>query len=117
MVQQPVHALGHLAGSLVGEGNGQNRLRRDAFFADQPGDAAGDHPRLARAGSGENQQGAFGGFDGCALFRVQIGELRLQEASPGGKSPGSSVPAGGKESSARPAVTVECIYMGDLAEI
>ncbi len=39
---------------------------------------------------------AFGGLDGCALFGIQVGNLRRQEASPGGKSPASSVPFGAR---------------------
>ena len=85
VVQQPVDALGHLAGGLVGEGDGQNRVRRDAFLADQPGDAAGDDAGLARAGSGEDQQGAFGGLDGGALFGIQVGELRRQDGIQAGR--------------------------------
>ena len=78
-LQQPVDALGHLAGGLVGEGDGQDGVGRDAFLADQPGDAAGDDAGLARAGSGEDQQRAFGGLDGGALFGIQVGELRRQD--------------------------------------
>jgi len=59
MAQQPVNALAHLAGGLVGEGDGQNGVRRDALLLDKPGDAAGDDARLARAGPGENQQWAL----------------------------------------------------------
>ena len=33
VVQQPVDALAHLLGGLVGEGDGQNGVGRDAFFA------------------------------------------------------------------------------------
>ncbi len=73
VAEQPVDALAHLAGGLVGEGDGQDGVRRDALLADQPGDAAGDDAGLARAGSGENQQGAFGGLDGGALFGIQVG--------------------------------------------
>ena len=65
---------------------------RDALFADEPGDAAGDDAGFARAGSGQDEQGALGGLDGGALFGIQIVEERLQGASPGGKDPGSSVP-------------------------
>ena len=82
VAQQPVDALGHLAGGLVGEGDGQNRVGRDAFFLDQPGDAAGDDAGLARAGAGQDEQRALGGFDGGALFGIQIGEERLQGVGP-----------------------------------
>ena len=72
---------------LLDGGNGQNGVRRDAFFADEPGDAAGDDAGLARAGTGKDEQWSLGGLDGGALFGIQIGELRRQEASPGGKDP------------------------------
>ena len=72
MAQQLVDALGHLGGGLVGEGHGQDRVRRDAFLVDQPRDAAGDDARLARAGAGQDEQRAIGSFDGIALFRIQI---------------------------------------------
>jgi hypothetical protein len=74
VVELPVHALAHLLGGLVGEGDGQDGVGRDAFLGDEPGDAAGDDAGLARAGSGQNEQGAFSGLDGGALFRIQIGE-------------------------------------------
>ncbi len=92
VVEQPVHAGSHFGCCLVGEGEGQDGVRRDAFFADQPGDAAGDDAGFARAGSSENQQRPLGGFDRGALFRVQFVDERLQGASPGGKVPSSSVP-------------------------
>jgi hypothetical protein len=81
-------------GGLVGEGDGQDGVRRDAFFADQPGNAAGDDAGLARSGPGQNQQRAFGGLDGGALFGIQVGELRLQGATvQAGRVLRSSVPA------------------------
>ena len=78
VAEQLVHALGHFAGGLVGEGDGQDGVGRDAFLADQPGDAAGDDAGLARAGAGQDEQRALGGLDGGALFGIQIGEQRLQ---------------------------------------
>ena len=77
----------HLAGGLVGEGDGENGVRRDALFADQPRDAAGDDAGFARAGAGKDQQRAFGGLNGGALFGVQIVDERLQGGNPGGKVP------------------------------
>ncbi len=74
VAQQPVDALAHLAGRFVGKGHGQNRIRRDALFFDQPRNPAGNHARLARAGAGKYQQRPFGGLNRGALFRIQIGE-------------------------------------------
>ena len=79
VAEQPVDALGHLAGGLVGEGDGEDGVGGDAFFADEPGDAAGDDAGFARAGAGEDEQGAFGGLDGGALFGIQIVDERLHD--------------------------------------
>ena len=67
----------HLAGGLVGKRDGQNRVRRDALFLDEPRDAAGDDAGLARAGAGQDEQRALGRFNGGALFGIQIGDERL----------------------------------------
>ena len=45
----------HFLGRLVGEGHGQDAARRDLTGLHQPGDAGGEHARLARARTGENQ--------------------------------------------------------------
>ncbi len=94
-------ALAHLAGGLVGEGDGEDGVGRDAFLANEPGDAAGDDAGLAGACAGEDEQRPLGGFNGGALFGIQIGDERLHGAGPGGKGPWSSLPA--SEGSAQPA--------------
>jgi transposase InsO family protein len=76
-----VNALAHLAGGLVGKGDGQNRVGRDAFFLDEPSNAAGDDAGFARPRPGKNQQRALGGLNGGALFGIQVGEERLQGES------------------------------------
>ena len=79
VAQQPVHALAHLRGCLVGKGHGQNRVRRNILLLDQPGNAAGDYARLARSGPGQDQQGALGSLYGRALFGIQVGkELQMK---------------------------------------
>ncbi len=70
------NALAHFGGGLVGEGHRQDRFRHHAFVLDQVGDAVGDDARFAAAGAGQDQHGAFGGFDGFALLRVQLVEKR-----------------------------------------
>ncbi len=85
VAEQALDALGHLAGGLVGEGDGEDGVGSDALFLDEPGDAAGDDAGLAGAGSGEDQQRALGGFDGGALFGIQFVDERLHGVSPGGK--------------------------------
>ena len=63
---QGLDPLAHLAGRLVGEGHGQDRVGRDPR-AEQVGDPPGDHARLARAGPGEDEEGAVDMGDGLAL--------------------------------------------------
>ena len=46
----------HLARRLVGEGHGEDAVRRDALDLHQPGDAVREHARLAAAGAGEHQR-------------------------------------------------------------
>ena len=94
VAQQPVNALAHLAGGLVGEGDGQNRVGRDAFLLDEPGDAAGDDAGFAGPRPGKNEKRALGSLNGGSLFGIQVGEERLQGEYPGGKLPLSSVPFG-----------------------
>ncbi len=48
-------ALAHLAGGLVGEGDGQDGPSRNLVGADQVGDAVRDHAGLAAAGAGQDQ--------------------------------------------------------------
>ncbi len=81
MAENPVDALRHLAGGLVGEGDGENGVGRDALFLNEPGDSAGDDAGLARAGAGKDEQRALGGFNSSALFGIQIGEERLHGGS------------------------------------
>ena len=92
VAEQPVDALAHLAGGLVGEGDGEDGVGSDAFFLDEPGDAAGDDAGFAGAGSGKDEQRTLGGLDGGALFGIQIVEERLHVPGPGGKVPISSLP-------------------------
>ena len=44
---------------------------------DQMGDAVGQHPRLARAGTGDDQKWATVMHDGLELARVQTGQQRV----------------------------------------
>ena len=63
----------HLAGGLVGEGDGQDVARPHALLQ-QLGDAAGDDPGLAAAGPGQDQQRALDVRDGRLLGGGQVGE-------------------------------------------
>ena len=64
-------------GGFIGEGDGEDGIGRDAFFANKPGDAAGDDTRFARACAGKDEQRPLGGFDGGTLFWIEIGDERL----------------------------------------
>ena len=74
--------FGHLAGRLVGEGNGENRIRRNAGVLNEVGDAVGDGARLAAAGPGQDQHRPFDGLNRLALFWIQFVEKMLQRKSP-----------------------------------
>ena len=67
----------HLPGGLVREGDGQDLLRLHSAGVDQMRDAVGEDARLARARSGNHEQGPLGGEDRLLLRRVQIGEIGL----------------------------------------
>ena len=78
-IHQLFDALPHLGGGLVGEGHRQDGLGHHALVLDQVGDAVGDDARFPAAGAGQDQNRAFGSFDGFALLRVQLfekGQLR-----------------------------------------
>ncbi len=74
MAEDLVDALGHLAGSLIGEGDSEDGVCGDASLFNQIGDAVGDDACLARAGAGEQQDGAVDGLDAFALLRVHVFE-------------------------------------------
>ena len=60
----------HFAGGLVGEGDGEDVSRRDAF-GDEVGDAERDDAGLAGAGAGQDQHRAVQRFDGLALLGIE----------------------------------------------
>ena len=72
--EQLLDALGHLGGGLVGEGDGEDGIRRDALRLNEIGDAVGDDAGLARAGAGQDEQRAVRGLDGGALLRIHLFE-------------------------------------------
>ena len=79
--QQRVHAAGHLAGGLVGEGHREDVARVHAAHGEQVGDAVRDDAGLAAAGARQHEQRPVAGEDGVALRRIQIVEEVVQ---PGG---------------------------------
>ena len=65
--EQQLDALAHLLRGLVGEGDGQQLAGARAPGLHEPGDAMGEHARLARAGAGQDQQRAVAVGHGGAL--------------------------------------------------
>ena len=74
VAEKLLDALGHLGGSLVGEGDGEDGVWRDAALLDEVSDAVRDDARLARAGSGEDEHRAVDGFDGLTLLGIEFVE-------------------------------------------
>jgi hypothetical protein len=69
--QQLPDPLAHLARRLVGEGDGEDALRRNPAGSDQVGDPVGQDPGLAAPGPGQHQQRPLGDLDGPALLRIE----------------------------------------------
>ena len=67
-------AADHLVGGLVGEGDEQDLVRRYNASLDRVRGATADHPRLARAGAGQDEERAARGEDGLALGVVEVAE-------------------------------------------
>ena len=68
--KQGVKAAAHFGGGAIGEGDGQDALRREAL-SDAVGNAMGDNPRFSGAGSGQDKQWAAGVRDSSTLLIVQ----------------------------------------------
>jgi len=69
--EKEAHAVAHLRGGLVGEGDGENRVGRHALL-NQIGDAIGDDAGLAGSGAGQDKNGALRYENGFTLLRVEI---------------------------------------------
>ena len=78
--------LPHLGGGLVGEGDRQDRAGVGVAFGDQPGDPAGEHPRLARPGAGDHEQRRTLVHDRVSLGLVES----LEQLVAAGSGPGSA---------------------------
>ena len=72
----------HLAGRLVGEGDGEDLPRLRAAGRQQVGDPVGQHTGLARAGASDDQQRTALVPDGCALLVVEPFEQRAGVGRP-----------------------------------
>ena len=71
---EPVDALAHLDGGLVGEGDAEDVPGQDAEVANEPGEPAGERAGLARSGAGDDADEALGGGDRGELFRIEPAE-------------------------------------------
>ena len=99
---QGLDAAAHLAGGLVGEGDGQDLVGVGPAGLDQVRDPVGEDARLAAAGAGKDQQRPVGRGDRLQLRRVEDGrELggveRAQVAGAGwaaGDGPGAAARSG-----------------------
>jgi hypothetical protein len=68
--QQIFYTLAHLTRGFVRKRNGENVIRRNAFFGDEISDANRDDACFTGTRAGENQKSAFGILDGFALLRI-----------------------------------------------
>ena len=84
-VTQRRHALDHLACRLVGEGHEQDLIGLDDAGLDGVGGTSADHPRLARACSGQDDQRTTRGPDGLALSLVEVGQQALGRSVEAGR--------------------------------
>ena len=67
-------AVAHLAGRLIGEGDGQDAVAGDVLDFHQVGDAMGEDARLARPGAGDDEDRSVDGKHSFALGVVEPGE-------------------------------------------
>ena len=78
-----VDALAQLGGSLAGERDGEHSPRIDLALRHPAGDAAGEDPRLAGPGAGDDAQRQRVGRDGGGLCRVEAREQALAGGATG----------------------------------
>ncbi len=102
-------ALAHLGGGLVGERDGEDPRRVHAVV-DEVGDAVREHPGLARAGAGDDEQRAGLVDDGVELVGVEaLGERRRTIRVNGSPTASGDAPsAGWGMSSANSSSSVMC---------
>ena len=66
------HSRLHLASGLVGERDSEDVVRRDAEVADEVCDPVGQHPRLARTSTRDDENRPIGSCNGLALCRIEM---------------------------------------------
>jgi len=76
--------LFHLAGGLVGKGQGEQLLGLGEALGKDIGEAVGEYPGFAAARTGDDHLGALGVFDGGPLGGVQV--LKKSRFRQGGKA-------------------------------
>ncbi len=81
--EEPLDALGHLAGGLVRERDREDRVGRDPLLADQVRDPMRERPGLAGAGARHDQDRALHVQDGLGLDRVEV----LEQGGDGAHGP------------------------------
>ena len=86
-------ALAHLCSGLVGEGDREHLVRRDLVLLDEVRDAVREHPGLARARAGDDEQRPAGVGDRLELGRVQALE-EVVAGHPGNPTRGVRQPPG-----------------------
>ena len=86
-------AVAHLVGRLVGEGDGEDAPRRRVPGGHQVRDAAGQHPRLARARAGDDQQRAAAVLHRGTLGQGEVVDQRGGAAREGPRCGGRAPPA------------------------
>ena len=77
---EAIDALDHLRRGAVGEGERQDLRGLRQLLGDEPGDAAGDDGRLARAGTGHDEERPGVVRDRLALAGGEVGEERRLDA-------------------------------------
>src|SRR4029077_16202085 len=88
---QPIHALLHLRGGLLREGQREDFRWPRPLLRDEPGDAAGEDRGLARPGSSDDEERAVAMGDRLPLASGQVRQQRWLEPEgwayrPGGGS-------------------------------
>lgn len=70
-LQELLDSLAHLARGFVSERDSKDVVRRNVFFRNKIRYAHGDDTRLARAGTGKDQERAIGSLNGFGLLRIK----------------------------------------------
>jgi hypothetical protein len=75
--EEPLDAIAHLAGGLVGERDSEDRARIDPVHLDKTRDAHREDARLAGTRAGEDEDGSIAVEHGLALCGIEAAEQLL----------------------------------------